>query len=79
MNIKLATSGDYSLFIINNMNLDNVYYYEVHDNFFIFVSDMKYNSNPETEVQNRPWRKDLHQVGLMLSKILVRNCDFVME
>lgn len=37
---KVATSGDYSLFEIRNMNLDNVYFYEVHDNFFVYVSEM---------------------------------------
>lgn len=56
MATKVATSGDYSLFEIKNMNLDNVYYYEVHDNFFIYVSDMKYNGNPETDIGNKPWK-----------------------
>jgi hypothetical protein len=50
MAVKVATSGDYSMFEIKNMNLDNIYYYEVHDNFFIYVSDMKYNGNPETDI-----------------------------
>lgn len=40
MAVKVATSGDYSLFEIRNMNLDNTFYYEVHDNFFVYVSDM---------------------------------------
>jgi len=79
MAVKLATSGDNSLFEITNMNLDNCYFYEVHDNFFVYVSDMKFNSNPETESTNKPWSKDLNTIGEMLAKMLSRRCEFVIN
>ena len=49
---------------------DNVYYYEVGKQLFITIADMKYNANPVSDIQQKPWKKDMDDIAQLFVDIL---------
>ena len=55
-----------SYILIDNLNLDNIYYYKSPTEEYITIVDIKFNKYPDMEKKKRMFSKDLNDLGLIL-------------
>lgn len=68
--LKVLATGPSFYFILENMTTDNVYYFDMGPEKYVTITDMKYNAVPITDAALKPWVGDLHNVGVILAKLL---------
>lgn len=63
------------MFSIGSISSDSLFYKELFDKEHIYISSMNINVIPQNEISETPWEKDMHDIGLLLLKLLSQSCS----
>jgi hypothetical protein len=61
--LRVLTSGSEFFYVIENLSVDSVYFFDMGPTKYMTFTDMKYNSVPVIEKKLAPWRSDMDKCG----------------